>query len=206
MIELGKSVLSSGLIQHAEADGLNVFFYFCSYMGASSGNVSRLLRSLLSQIIQKHQDLAIYVYDTHFKLHPTPTKKALIVLLSELLQSLGSTRLVVDGIDEWDAIQQKDLIQDLTQIISTGSSSCTCKIMISSRDTLDISRNLRKRKQQLVTISLSENNESLEITRSIGNFIDERLRELLDHFKNLDPDGSILAEIKRVLLDKSSGL
>jgi hypothetical protein len=182
-----------------------VFFYFCTYLGNSSGSSSHLLRSLVSQIIQKHQDLATYVHDVYFKSHPVPSKKALLVLLPELLQGLGSTRLVIDGVDEWDAVEQKELLRDLMQLLSTDPSSYICKLLIASRDTLDVSRNIRKKKKSVVAMSLSEGEESLAIAQSIGDFVDKRLNELPDHFDTLDSDGSILAQIKRNLLDKSNG-
>jgi hypothetical protein len=170
-----------------------VFFYFCTYLGNSSGSSSHLLRSLVSQIIQKHQDLATYVHDVYFKSHPVPSKKALLVLLPELLQGLGSTRLVIDGVDEWDAVEQKELLRDLMQLLSTDPSSYICKLLIASRDTLDVSRNIRKKKKSVVAMSLSEREESLAISQSIGDFVDKRLNELPDHFDTLDPDGSIMA-------------
>jgi hypothetical protein len=181
-----------------------VFFYFCSYLGTSPGSTSHLLRSLVSQIIQKHQDLAVYVHDVYFKSHPVPSKKALLALLPELLQGLGSTRLIIDGVDEWDALEQKVLLKDLMQLLSTDSSSYICKILIASRDTLDASRNRRKNKS-VVAMSLSERDESLAIAQSIGKFVDKRLNDLPDDFNVLDPDGSILAQIKRSLSDKSNG-
>jgi hypothetical protein len=197
--------MCSSLVQHAEANAFNVFFYFCSYLGTSSGSTSHLLRSLISQIIQKHQDLAVYVHDVYFKSYPVPSKKALLVLLPELLQGLGSTRLIIDGIDEWDADEQKELLKDLMQLLSTDSSSYICKILIASRDTLEVSRNIRKNKS-VVTMSLSERDESLAIAQSIEKFVDKRLNELPDHFNILDPDGLILSEIKSSLSDKSNGI
>jgi hypothetical protein len=122
-----------------------------------------------------------------------PSKKALLVLLPELLQGLGSTRLVIDGVDEWDAVEQKELLRDLMQLLSTDPSSYICKLLIASRDTLDVSRNIRKKKKSVVAMSLSEREESLAISQSIGDFVDKRLNELPDHFDTLDPDGSIMA-------------
>lgn len=129
----------------------------------------------------------------------------MLVLLPELLQGLGSTRLIIDGIDEWDALEQKDLLKDLMLMLSADPSSYICKALISSRETLDISRTLRKRNKAVVTISLSDNDESLAITHSIRDFVDNRLSELPEHFSSLDPDGSILDHIKHSLLVKSNG-
>jgi hypothetical protein len=116
---VGKSMICSTLVQHAEANAFHVFYYFCSFLGSTSNGPNRLLRSIISQVIQKHQDLAIYVHDVYFISHPVPTKKALLSLLPELLRGLGSVRLVVDGIDEWGSPDQKELLRDLLQMVST---------------------------------------------------------------------------------------
>lgn len=200
----GKSVICSSLVQHAQANDVNVFFYFCSYLTDSAESSSHLLRSLAAQIIQKHQDLAVYVHDIYFESHPTPSRKALLRLLPELLQGLGSVRFVIDGIDEWDAREQKEFLKDIMQMLSTDPSSCICKILLASRDTLEVSRSLRKSKAT-VSISLSDSDEGLAIDRSIRDFIDDKLSDLPDHFSELDPDAVVLQQVKRVLLDKSNG-
>lgn len=192
-------------MQHAEASAVNIFFYFCSYLGDSSDRSSRLLRSLVSQIIQKHQDLAIHIYDIYFQSHPVPSRKALLNLLPELLQALGSVRFVIDGIDEWDVRNQKELLKDLTQMSSTDPSLYICKILISSRDSLEISRSLGRKNKSTVAISLSDDDEGVAINRSIGRFVDTRLSDLPNHFNELDPSTLVLAHVKRTLLDKSNG-
>jgi hypothetical protein len=201
----GKSMLCSTLVQHAEANASHVFYYFCSFLGSQTDGPNRLLRSIISQVIQKHQDLAIYVHDVYFKSHPVPTKKALLSLLPELLGTLGSVRLVIDGIDEWGLQDQKELLKDLSQMISTDKSSHVCKILIASRETMDISRTLRKKGKPAVTISLGNSEEALAVARSIGNFVDSKLSDLPDHFDDLDPDASIMAHVKKTLLEKSHG-
>jgi hypothetical protein len=129
----------------------------------------------------------------------------LLGLLPELLQSLGSVRLVIDGIDEWDEREQKETLQDLMQLLSTDPSLCMCKILLASRDTLEISRSLRKKKAT-VSISLSDGDEDTAIGRSIEHFVDSKLLDLPDHFDDLDLDASVLAQVKRTLLEKSNGM
>ncbi|EMD86414.1 hypothetical protein COCHEDRAFT_1116517 [Bipolaris maydis C5] len=105
----GKSMICSSVIQHAEANTVHIFYYFYSFLGSHSNGPTRLLRAIISQVIQKHQDLAIYVHDVYFTSHPIPTKKALLSLLPELLQGLGSVRLVIDGMFLWVSLVLKSL-------------------------------------------------------------------------------------------------
>jgi hypothetical protein len=128
-----------------------------------------------------------------------------MVLLPELLQGLGSTRLVIDGIDEWNPMEQKEFLKDLLQVLSTNPSSYICKILLASRDTRNMSQNLRRRNQAVVTMSLSESNERTQIDKSIENFVNDRFFDLPDNLATLDPNGSMLAQIKCSLLEKSSG-
>ncbi|KAI4684058.1 hypothetical protein J4E81_009221 [Alternaria sp. BMP 2799] len=200
----GKSMICSALVQHTETNAVHVFYYFCSFLGSRSDGPSRLLRSLISQVIQKHQDLAIYVHDVYFKSNPEPTKKALLTLLPELLRGLGSVRLIVDGIDEWASRDQKELLNDLSQMISTDKSSHICKILVASRDTIATSR--RKKDKLSTMISLSNGVEGLAVTRAIASFVDDKLADLPEHFEELDPDSSIMAHVKKTLLEKSQGM
>ncbi|CAN9147713.1 unnamed protein product [Alternaria alternata] len=166
---------------------------------------NRLLRSIISEVIQKHQDLAIYVHDVYFMAHPVPSKKALLNLLPELLRGLGSVRLIIDGIDEWVSRDQKDVLNDLSQIVSIDKSSHICKVLVASRETMEISRSLRRKNKSATTISLSNGDEDLAISRSIARFVESKLSDLPDHFDELDPDASIMAYVKKTLIEKSHG-
>jgi hypothetical protein len=90
-------------VRQLENNFFNVLYYYCSHLTGTADSCTSLLQSLASQLIQKHQDLALFVYNDFFAVHPKATKKALVELLPKLLQAIGSTRLVIDGLDEWDA-------------------------------------------------------------------------------------------------------
>ena len=201
---IGKSFICSNVIRHLENNGMNVFYYYCSYLIDTADSCTTLLRSLASQLIQKHQDLAVFVYNDFFGMHPKPTQKALVELLLKLLQAVGSARLVIDGLDEWSTHQQRELLGCLPGTQSNDRTSYICKILISSRDTLEISRNLVKKFKTSPVTSLSSANERIAVNRSIACFVDARLAEIPSHFNNLDPQGTILANIKQKLLRKSN--
>lgn len=156
-------------------------------------------------MIQKHQDLAIYVHDVYFDSHPVPTKRALLNLLPELLRGLGSVRLVVDGIDEWSAADQREILKDISQLTSIDQSSHICKVLIASRETIDTLRSLRKKDRSALSISLGDSDEALAVTRSIAGFVDSQLSDLPAHIEELDPDASIMIHVKDTLLKKSHG-
>lgn len=70
---------------------------------------------------------------------------------------------------------------------------------------MDISRSFRKKNKSAMTVSLSDGDEDLAVTRSIANFVEDKLSDLPDHFDELDPDASIMAHVKKILLEKSHG-
>lgn len=115
-------------------------------------------------------------------------------------------RFVINGINKWDKRKQKEALQDLTQMLSTDLSSCICKILLVSRDTLEISRSLRKKNKVTVLISLSGGDEGTTINHAIGYYVNRKLSDLPDYFKELDPDALVLAQVKRILLEKSNGI
>jgi hypothetical protein len=100
-------VLSANLVQHLEANLSDVFFYFCSYSDATAGTSGNLFRSLVAQIVQAHGDTAIYVCDNYVNSYRAASRKALSSLLPELLEIIGTTHLVIDGLDEWDLGEQQ---------------------------------------------------------------------------------------------------
>lgn len=163
-----------------------------------------MFRSLAAQIIHENQDLAVYVHDVYFRSHLVPSKKALLALLPELLHGLGSVRFVVDGVDEWDATEQRDLLKELTTLLS-ASPSCVCKILISSRETLEMSRGLRGKNKAAASMSLGDSKQSVAVDRSIADFVDGRLSDLPDHVEELDPDAVVLARLRRAIIAKSNG-
>jgi hypothetical protein len=193
------------VVRHLETNGLNVFYYYCSYLTKTADSCTTLLQSLASQLIQKHQDLALFVYNDFFAVHPKATQKALVELLPKLLQAIGSTRLVIDGLDEWDAHQQKELLGLLPGILSNDRTSHICKVLISSRDTLEISRNLVRKFKTSPIISLSDVDERVAMHKSIACFVDARLTEVPSHIDDMDPQRVILNVIKQKLLRKSNG-
>lgn len=201
----GKSYICSNVVQHLEAKGFNVLYYYCSYLTKTADSCTTLLQSLASQLIQKHQDLALFVYNDFFAVHPKATQKALVELLPKLLQAIGSTRLVIDGLDEWDVHQQKELLSCLPGILSNDRTSYICKVLISSRDTLEISRNLVRKFKTSPVISLSSSDERHAVDKSIACFVDARLAKVPSHIKDMDPQRAILDVIKQKLLRKSNG-
>jgi hypothetical protein len=200
----GKSVLSASLVQHLEESGSSVFFYFCSFSNVATGTSSYLLRSLVAQIVQRHQDTAVYVADHYMTAYRSASRKALASLLPELLSIVGMVRLIIDGLDEWDPKEQQIILDDILPLTKVNQSLSACKLLIASRDMPTISRVMHRKKKAAMIISLRE--EHTFIDRSIESLIANKLGEYQGIFQDLDPRGSTLSQIRRLLLEKSNGI
>lgn len=196
-------MLSANLVQHLEANSSDVFFYFCSYSDATAGTSGNLFRSLVAQIVQAHGDTAIYVCDNYVNSYRAASRKALFSLLPELLEIIGTTHLVIDGLDEWDLGEQQIVLDDILPLALSKSSPKACKIFISSRDMPNISRMMRHKKRASTVLSLDE--EHLFMSQSIQSFITKRLDEYRNDLDDLDPTGSILSGTRKLLVEKSNG-
>jgi hypothetical protein len=195
----GKSVLCSQLIQFLRQDGQsNVLFYFCSYVSASSNQSTRILKSFAIQILRRHQNLSSYVYDEFILKGQTPSLQTLKQLLPNLLSSVQGPRMVVDGLDECQDLEQKTVLRDLLAF-SSNLVYGTCPILVVSRDVRHIDAILSKKP------SLSLNDEEKAVSAAIGSFAQQRLSEMQSRFQELDIDKPAMEEVERQIVLKSEG-
>ena len=162
-----------------------------------------ILRSLVAQVLQRNPDVITYVHDEYVMSHLTASLTALRELLPKILASAGSSWIIVDGIDECDPREQKSIIEDVVQLLSIDASSHICKILISSRDVPTVSRNSRKRAKAAISMSLNDEHQSADY--SIQSFIQAKLSDLQNELDDLDPDGAVWHDIRRMLTDKANG-
>jgi WD40 repeat protein len=198
----GKTVLCSALVQFLQSQNIKVLYYFCSYRDIAAETSISLLRSLASQAIQYNPDLAAYIHDEYVQNYPVANLKALKDLVPKLLNNLGSSRIVIDGIDEHVPQTQGYIIDDILRLMSTDSHSHICKVLLASRDVLTVSRKLRRSKAAL--ISLTEEHQFID--RAIENFVEWRLSELKQELQELDPGGSVLRDTQGMLIKKAEGM
>jgi hypothetical protein len=131
------------------------------------------------------------------------SRKAMASLLPELLNIVGTSRLVIDGIDEWDSKEQQVVLDEILPLATDKTSTHVCKIFISSRDMPTISRMMRLKKKASMVFSLGE--EHTFIDQSIQSFISKKMDDYRSSVQDLDPDGSTLAEVRKLLVEKSNG-
>ena len=142
------------------SDGQNILFVFLSFQYRESTNRVAVLHSLIFQLLYKHHNLRpalLKAFDSDSRdLQSFADYNQR--LLTDLLQCIGVTFVVLDGLDEISEKERDILLKGFLQM----SNQCPdLKIMISSREETDISSLLRSRALSL-RIGL-RNSEDIEL-------------------------------------------
>ena len=192
-VNLGKSVICSKLVEYVQDHpDIAIIYYFCDRQQESQTQVSELLRSFTTQLLAQNTTLAPYILEEFANNGRKPTKRNLGKILEKLIATLGSLRIVVDGIDECGQDDQDEIIEDLLNI--KGPVVGACKLLLSSRKHPSISRWLHTKP----TIRLDDKIDHVNST--ISSFIRPRLQSLRNRFNPAVVDG-----LGDLLLAKANG-
>ncbi|KAH0541368.1 hypothetical protein FGG08_004132 [Glutinoglossum americanum] len=176
-----------------------VIYYFCNYYSSSLKKNSHVLRSLVAQLIRHNKDLSSYVYDEYICQGLNSSVHQLKKLISTLLLSIPSVRIVIDGLDEFGQEDQNGILNDLIPLASASDTGPVCKVLISSRDISPINKRLSKRS----TISLS-GKERASVDAAIQSFVQHSLIDIRRNLKDMNADDDI-TEVERDLIKKADG-
>ncbi len=114
-------------------------------------------------------------------------------LLTQVLASLQNCRVVIDGVDECEELQQREILSSIVPLQKEPSSSC--KLLIASRDEIQIKRILR----QSNSISLKGKTD-----HAIALFISRGISDLRQAFDSLDE--RFVDRMQRQLSLKAGGM
>lgn len=138
-------------------------------------DIDNLLRELLEKLFVKPEDWTR--------------------LLQRTVQRSDSVSIFLDGLDECDAVERRQLLNAL----STLSDNAQVKIFISSRDSVSI--DLKPKFPRFEHISMAEN-----ITPDIKAYIDTCLNERIQNEDLILGDESLLLTIKETLTNHADGM
>lgn len=114
-------------------------------------------------------------------------------LLTRVLASLQNCRVVIDGVDECEELQQREILSSILSLQKESISSC--KLLIASRDEMQIKRVLR----QSTSISLKGKTDN-----AIALFISRGISDLRQAFDSLDE--GFVNRMQRQLASKAGGM
>ncbi|KAI1366204.1 hypothetical protein F5Y08DRAFT_302008 [Xylaria arbuscula] len=204
----GKSVICASLIDLLEDSGVTTLSYFCRYY--QNDTLSSILKTLVLKVVESSPDLLTMAYTEFVQKHHKPSIKILRTMLTGsggkpgLLHGVPTCRIVVDGLDECDAKEQKYIVDDLIRLTSINSKDSNCKMLISSRDVPEISRAIRRKKRDVGVVSLS--NEIDPVNDTIRSFAELRLRDLAEEKKSFQIGKDIVEEMVDIIISKAEGM
>ena len=159
----GKSVLCAAIVDSLMSDGeLCVCHFFCSSTRRSEETSSNILRSWISRLINREENLMNiaqeYVQNEVSQASPVSMWR----LLALLIQNTSNCVFVVDGLDECirtDDLQREISLHDRLSFLKELRKSVentSCRVLIVSRDESDIRSQLSATKPQYTHLTLYE--------------------------------------------------
>jgi hypothetical protein len=118
---IGKTYLSSTVVDHALSEG-RTLFAFLSYKFSSSISALSIIHSLIFQLTSDDDDLQAILCQSASKELRRELKRA-VELLTTLLTTAGPVFIVIDGIDEIDEIERRRLLQHLLELSNAVTTS-----------------------------------------------------------------------------------
>jgi hypothetical protein len=121
-------------------------------------------------------------------------------MIPKLLMGFSCLRIIVDGLDEIEESQQRQVVSDLidftTNPLGPGSS---CKILIASRDVAVISRFLSQR----MVLSLGDDLQAFQA--AVQPYVHHELSQLRNSLSDIEVEESTMDIIERRLVEKANG-
>ena len=192
---LGKNVACSQLIDHIQKQpNMQSAFYFCSYSPSFTDTCTKILRTVAAQLIQSQPELVAYIYRSYVDVVKNTSTKRMKDLLHEILSSLGTCRIILDGIDECSVEQQKEIIS--TFLLLQDSASESWKVLFSSRNDESHIKRLLSRK---TVIRLKGQTDD-----AISLYIKHKVNELSHLFEDLSSE--LLSRVRQRVGAKAQGI
>ncbi|KAL6357290.1 hypothetical protein LRP88_07448 [Fusarium phalaenopsidis] len=199
----GKSVITAGLLRFLDSQNNPlVVRHFCSYSQSSSTLYDQIIKALLLQSVRGDGDLVTHIYEEY-----VGSKQATLPLLEKLLETSvevlsGGNKdqnpvyIVPDGLDECPHDKQRRLVRMMDRLVSNGN---TCKVLISSRDTVPLHEKLKRRPR------VSPSEEKASLTVAITKFAVMRLQAMRNKLMELGISEEGLRGIATQIGAKSDG-
>jgi hypothetical protein len=170
--------LSTFVIERlADETGFTTAYHICNSYTTGKNLLGEILRSITAQLLRTNLDLAPYIFENYANKGLPPSIVRLRKLLPELLATIPSIRIIVDGLDEYPETDQRTILTELIPF-TKASSSGQCRILFSNREGTQINKTLTSKP----TISLRD--QYIDINKDIEAYVHSSLEEFRDRFGN----------------------
>jgi hypothetical protein len=152
------------------------------------------MRSLTLQLLRQNIELAAYVFENYANKGFPPSVSHLRTLLKSLLSTIPTTRICIDGLDEYPPGEQRSILQELLTLAKQPGAHC--RILFSSRDV----DNIRKALDKKPTISFRDEKDALD--KDIQAYVRGALAELREKFRT---HPRLMDDIENQIIAKADG-
>lgn len=144
-------------------------------------------------------ELTSFIYDECIMAGRAPSTSCLKTLIPKLLTAFKDIRMMIDGIDEVEHSQHRELINTVTSFTDNAEMQGNCKILFSSQNIPSILSNLRNKPE------LSLGAESASIADDLKIFVTTSLEELNDIHDGAISKG-LLSDVQASILERAEGM
>lgn len=191
----GKSVLCTSIIEFLQQKhNITTAYYLCNSYTNRKEILAQILRSIAVHILRGNTDLAPFIFQNYCNNGLAPSVKNVRKLLTELISTVDTIRICIDGLDECHDEDQKTILQELVSLSKLPSEHC--RVLFSNRESVQINKFMSRKR----TISLKE--ECINVNKDIMLYVDEKISGLRSH-GNFSND--LIDEVKSKVVEKAQG-
>jgi hypothetical protein len=191
----GKTILCTYLIENIQRERhITTAYYICNSYTNGKNLAAEVMRSLTLQLIRQNMELAAYVFENYANKGFPPSVAHLRTLLKSLLSTIPTTRICIDGLDEYPPSEQRSILQELLALAKQAGAHY--RILFSSRD-MD---NIRKALQNKPTISFRDEKDALD--KDIQAYVHGALTDVREKFRS---HPRLLGDIESRIIAKADG-
>lgn len=190
----GKSFLCSLIVQNSEIHpDRSTIYYFCGERPSDKDAFNALLRTLAVQLLRQNLELAPLIHQAFVQKGQGPSVPTMKKVLREIVFSVKALRMVLDGIDEWDQMAQRDTLKMLSELQKHGGNNC--KLLVSSRKEPSIGKSMPQKAHMHI---------EMQSVEGLHRYIESNTKELQDRFPDFEP--SIWGRVSQNLQDRAQGM
>ena len=151
------------------------------------------MRSITAQLLRSNLDLAPHIFENYANKGLSSSIVRLRKLLPELLETIPSVRIIIDGLDEYPEPDQRTILGEFIGL--SKSSGGQCRILFSNREGRTINKTLSSRP----TVSLKD--QHADVNKDIEMYVRAKLLDFRERF-----DGRLVDQIERNITTKADGM
>ncbi|MCJ1385511.1 hypothetical protein MMC17_008634 [Xylographa soralifera] len=190
----GKSFLCSFIVDYLGTHkDQTTLYYFCGQTSANL-DLSTIYRTLAIQMLRQNLDMVPPVYEALCQKGWSRSSQTIKMVLQDGLANVNSSRLVLDGVDEYDHALQKEMLNGVIGIYSHAGDGC--KVLIASRLEPQITKVLPTKKTHLTLDG--------KTTEAVHQYIRDRIQHLKAWFPGLD--SALFERVEKRMQEMARGM